>query len=233
MWYSKINNDEVVPKVIVLKMSRFFIINYNYLVVDPISRRSVIVDPAWQMQKIDQALRYHEADLSGILLTHSHPDHLHLAKPLANKYECPIWMSKEEIAVSRFKARQLIGLDMVPWSVGRMQIQPILTPGHTSGSVCYLIGDNLFTGDTLFAEGCGLCSNIETAHTLFASLEYLKSRLKPQTRIFPGHSYGKPPGQEFGRLLRDNIYLQFKNEEQFANYRLRKGQSKLKMFDFH
>jgi len=225
--------NEVEPQVVVLKMSYFFMINYNYLVIDPVTRQSVIIDPAWRMKKIDEALTYHEASLSGILLTHSHPDHIHLAKPLAKKYQCPIWMSNEEIAASGFSAEQLIGIDETPWSVGLMQIHPILTPGHTSGSICYLIGDNLFTGDTLFAEGCGLCSDVHTAHTLFASLEYLKSRLEPQTQIFPGHSYGKPPGQKFSRLLKENIYLQFKNEDQFAEYRLRKGQSKLKVFDFH
>ncbi len=220
------------PNVIVLRMTYLWMVNYNYLVVDPVSKQSVIIDPAWQMEKIEQALTYNEVSLSGILLTHAHPDHIHLAKPLAKKYQCPIWMSNKEIAASGFRYKQLVGIDIIPWSVGKVLIQPICTPGHTSGSICYLIGDNLFTGDTLFAEGCGLCPNIKAAHTLFASLEYLKSRLKPQTRIFPGHSYGKPPGLKFSRLLRDNIYLQFADKEGFAAYRLRKGQNRFKMFDF-
>lgn len=224
--------SEVVPQVVVLKMSYLFMINYNYLVVDNINNQAIIVDPAWDMEKIDQALASTRARLSGVLLTHSHPDHVHLAVPLAAKYHCPIWMSYEEIATSGFNAQQLVGIDMTPWSVGQLIIQPILTPGHTPGSICYLIGDNLFTGDTLFAEGCGICSDTQAAHTMWASLEYLKSRLKPETQVFPGHNYGKPPGQKFSHLLKDNIYLQFKNENDFAKYRLRKGQNKLKFFDF-
>lgn len=221
-----------VIQVAVLRMTYVSMVNYSYLVVDNINNQAVIVDPAWNMAKIDQTLDDTGAVLSGILLTHSHPDHTDLAKPLAAKYHCPIWMSNQEIKASGFYDPQLIGIDTTPWSVGQIQIQPIFTPGHTSGGMCYLIGDNLFTGDTLFAEGCGLCPDMMAAHEMFESLEYLKRILKPETRIFPGHSYGKQPGQKFSQIVRDNIYLQFKNKNDFTAYRLRKGQNKLSFFDF-
>jgi glyoxylase-like metal-dependent hydrolase (beta-lactamase superfamily II) len=230
--YAGPGHKEVMPRVVVLKMYHQVMKNYNYLVVDPNSRQAVIVDPAWQMEKIAQALMDAQATLSGILITHSHPDHINLAKPLAEDYDCPIWMSKEEIAASGFNARQLVGIDTNPWAVGQMLIDPIFTPGHTPGSICYLIGDNLFTGDVLFAEGCGMCPDTQAAHAMFASLENLKARLKPQTRIFPGHSYGKPPGQVLSQLLRDNIYLQFSDKNSFAAFRLRSGQNRAKMFSF-
>jgi len=220
------------PQVVVLTVQNQFMKNYNYLVVDPSSRRAVIVDPAWQMEKIDRALIDAQANLCGILITHSHPDHIHLAKPIAEEYGCPIWMAKEETAISGFNARQLISIDTTPWTVGQLLIEPIFTPGHTPGSTCYLIGDNAFTGDVLFAEGCGICPNIQAAHAMFASLERLKARLKPQTRIFPGHSYGKPPGQMLSLLLKDNIYLQLPDKESFAAFRLRSGQDEAKMFSF-
>jgi hydroxyacylglutathione hydrolase len=229
-----INTEQpgAMPQVIVLKTCSESMKNFNYLVVDPGSRQAVIVDPAWQMEKINEALIDSQASLSGILVTHSHPDHIHLAKPIAEKYGCPIWMSNQEIAASGFDARQLIGIDTASWPVGQMLIQPISTPGHTPGSTCYLIGDNLFTGDVLFAEGCGICPNIEAAHAMFDSLEYLKTRLKPETRIFPGHSYGKPAGQMLSHLLKENIYLQFSDKYSFAAFRLRRGQDRAKMFTF-
>jgi len=214
----------VIPRVIVLEMYSPSFHNYNYLVVDPSSQQAVVVDPAWQAEKIDQALRDVQAKLSGVLVTHSHPDHIHLAHPLAERYGCPIWMSKEEIAVSGFKARHLIALDMDPWFVGQMLIEPILTPGHTPGSVCYLVGNNLFCGDVLFAEGCGVCPDTAAAHAMFASLENLKARLSPRTRIFSGHSYGRPPGQTMSEVLRENVYLQFSDKGSFAAFRLRRGQ---------
>ena len=220
------------PQVIVLKMCHQFIKNFNYLVIDPSSGQAVVVDPAWEMEKIDQALMDVQATLSGILITHSHPDHVHLAEPLAEKYCCPIWMSKEEIADSGFSARHLIGIDTSPWTVGEMLIEPILTPGHTPGCVCYLIGDNLFSGDVLFTEGCGMCSDTQAAHAMFASLENLKTRLKSQTRIFPGHSYGELPGRMLSQLRKDNIYLQFADKDSFTSFRLRRGQNMERMFSF-
>ena len=48
-------------------------------------------------------------------------------------------------------------------AVGRHTFEVIHTPGHTPGSVCYRIGANLFTGDVLFAEGCGLCPDADSA----------------------------------------------------------------------
>jgi hydroxyacylglutathione hydrolase len=222
----------VIPRIVVLKMCYRYMKNYSYLVMDPRSRQAVIVDPAWQMEKVDQSLIDMKASLSGVLVTHAHPDHIHLAKPIAEKYDCPIWMSEEEIAASGFYARQLVGIDTNPWAIGQMLIEPIFTPGHTPGCICYLIGDNLFTGDVLFAEGCGICLDTEAAHAMFASLQDLKARLKPQTCVFPGHSYGNPPGQILSQLLKDNIYLQFSDKDSFAAFRLRHGQSKEKMFSF-
>jgi hydroxyacylglutathione hydrolase len=173
-----------VPHVTVLDVRFHFMKNYNYLVTDPVSHQAVIVDPAWEMDTIDEALANAQATLTGILVTHSHHDHIHLSKPLAEKYDCPIWMSNAEIAASGFSAPQLVGIDTAPWMIGQMLIEPIFTPGHTPGSTCYRIGENLFTGDVLFAEGCGFCSDPESAYAMFASLEELKARIEPQTRVF-------------------------------------------------
>lgn len=224
--------ERTVARVIVMRMSFHRMINYNYLVVDSAGGKAVIVDPAWEMDKIDQALLAEGASLGGILLTHSDPDHTHLAIPLAAKHGCPIWMSREEIEESGFRAERLVAIGREPFSVGSLSIDPIFTPGHSAGSICYLIGDNLFTGDTLFAEGCGLCPDQEGAHRMFASLELLKRRLAPHTRIYPGHSYGKAVGQVFSQVLKENIYLQFPTAAQFAAYRLRKGQNHANFFAF-
>ncbi len=228
----EVKKQGVEPQVVVLKVSNMFMINYNYLVIDHISNTSVIIDPAWDIDKIDRAIADSGTRLKGILLTHSHLDHIHLAKPLANKYDCAIWMSLEEMVISDFSAPQLEGIDERPWMVEGLKIKPFLTPGHTAGSMCYLIGNNLFSGDTLFAEGCGLCPDIAAAYKMFESLQTIKAQLRSDTRIFPGHNYGKIPGQEFATILQNNIYLQFGNKQDFASYRLRKGQNHSKFFEF-
>lgn len=222
----------VVPRVVVMRMSHGWLVNYNYLVVDPSTSSALLVDPAWEEETVENALAEAGARLRGILLTHSDPDHTHLAKPLAAKHGCPIWMSKEEIAASGFSDERLVGIDPVPWMVGMMRVEPIVTPGHSTGSTCFHIGDNIFTGDTLFAEGCGLCPDPEAARTMFRSLERLKTLLHPGTRIYPGHSYGKPVGQDFASVLKGNIYLQFDDPDKFAAFRMRKVQDKSRYFAF-
>lgn len=220
------------PQVVMLKVSNMFMINYNYLVIDHINSESIIVDPAWEIDKIEHAIEVSGTVLKGILLTHSHFDHLHLADALADKNNCPIWMSHEEIAISDYDSPQLQAIDAKPWWVGSLKITPLLTPGHTQGSMCYLIGNNLFSGDTLFIEGCGLCSDENAAHDMFESLKKIREYVKPNTRIFPGHKYTRSLGQEFSTVFQNNIYLQFSNKHDFASYRLRRGQDHSKFFEF-
>lgn len=221
------------PEVSLITCSRHAMKNNNYLIVNPVNKEAVLLDPAWQIDKIQSALRENEVTLSGILLTHSHFDHTDLARPLAEIYDCPIWMSAQEVAFSGFQARQLHVIDgSRPWIAAGMKITPILTPGHTPGCVCYLIDDNLFTGDVLFVEGCGICPDIEAAYQMYDSLSVLKYSLPAQTKIFPGHTYVREPGLQLVEVLKYNMYLHFTDPYSFAGFRMRKGQSMQKIMDF-
>ena len=225
-------NHVVEPAVVMLKMQHQHMRNYNYLVIDPQTRQAVLVDPAWQLEKIEQALDEADANLVGVLLTHSHHDHIHLAKEVAKLNQVPIWMSHQEIEYSNFDAPTLEAIDETPIFFGDSVVMPIITPGHTPGCACYKIGSNLFTGDVLFAEGCGVCPDEQAAHQMYYSLNMLKQRIKPETRIYPGHTYGKLPGQKFASLLKNNIYLQFPDKVSFASFRLRKRQSRASLLRF-
>lgn len=71
-------------------------------------------------------------------------------------------------------------------SVGGIDVKIIATPGHTKSGVCYLIGGNLFSGDTLFIEGCGLCyGRGADPRELYISLTKLKNILPNDTLVFP------------------------------------------------
>jgi len=88
-----------------------------------------------------------------------------------------------------------------------------------------------FCGDTLFIEGCGLCSGKGAdPNNMFDTLQKLKAKISPQTRIYPGHCYGKPVGQSFKYVLENNIYLQFDGREKFVAFRMRPHQSNLFKF---
>jgi hydroxyacylglutathione hydrolase len=220
------------PSVTLIKVARGAMKNNNYLIVDPLTRQAVLVDPAWEAGKLQAQLTANEASLRGILITHAHFDHIDLAKPLADAHHCPIWMSRQEIDASGFRARQLDVVGERPWQLGSLTITPMLTPGHTPGCTCYQIGDNLFSGDVLFAEGCGICGDVHAAHAMFDSLQLLKQRLQPHSRIFPGHTYVHPPGQRFADVLANNPYLHFRDRHAFAAFRLRKGQMQRSLMNF-
>jgi len=206
--------------------------NYIYLICDRDSKEGIIIDPAWDLEPIESMLLRNDVNLSKILLTHYNYDHVNLADDLAQKYAVQVLMNKIEIDFYSFDCRNLSAIDeSKPVSLGQWNITPIHTPGHTKGSTCYLIGNTLFTGDTLFIEGCGLCfGKGANPNEMFDSLQKLKSRIDPETAIYPSHSYGRDPGKKFGYLLRNNIYLQIDDQEQFISFRMRENQCKL--FDF-
>ncbi|KAA1245843.1 MBL fold metallo-hydrolase [Aquimarina sp. RZ0] len=108
-------------------------------------------------------------------------------------------------------------------TIGHFNIVPILTPGHTLGSICYLIEDNLFSGDTVFIEGVGIC-DLKNVDELYDSIQFLKSYIPRTTLFWPGHSFGEAPGKSLDHLLKNNIYFQFKNKEHFIKFRTRHNQ---------
>ncbi len=201
-------------------------INYTYLLAGQGGGTALLIDPAWERLRIEAELGRRGVRLGAILLTHAHEDHTDLAEGLALDYGAGVWISRLEADFYGFKApnlRLLDGRDEV--EIAGFKITVIETPGHTAGGVCYLVDGNLFTGDTLFLEGCGICT-CEGADpgAMFRSLQILKQRVPSSCRIFPGHSYGAEPGLTFGELTRRNIYLAFENEESFVRFRMRPNQ---------
>lgn len=218
--------------VYVLRVSYMQMINYCYLVLDANTHDAVLIDPAWELHKIEDELKTCNAKLKGILLTHHHMDHVNLAPTLVSKYKIPVYMSKVETNFYHFNAVSIQAIDQFKiFHLGSIAIVPIFTPGHTKGGTSYLIGNNLFSGDTLFIEGCGICTGKGgDAGTMFETLQMLKKIISPKVFIFPGHVYGKPVGQPFQYLLENNIYLTFTNKNDFINFRERPNQKNL--FDF-
>jgi hydroxyacylglutathione hydrolase len=200
--------------------------NYSYIIMDKASKSAVVIDPSWEYKKLVHKFSQLDIKIDAILLTHSHYDHINQVDPLIKSFNPQVYMSREEIKFSGFKCRnlnQLNDLDEI-W-IGETKIMCLLTPGHSPGSMCYLTQDSLFTGDTVFIEGCGACNFIGgSAEAMFDSIQRIKAILQPDMRIYPGHSYGHSPGQTGDFLLRNNIYFQFSRKESFVQFRMRRNQ---------
>lgn len=214
-------------KVIPIKVSCNHYINYSYVIIDSESGQAAVVDPAWEIEPILKVIDQNNASLTKILLTHSHFDHVNLVEFLVSRFHATVYMSKKEIDFYNFTCPNLVGiLESETIRLGNTTISCLLTPGHTVGSVCYLLLDCIFTGDTLFSEGCGLCdTNGGNPEKMFESLQRIKTSLPHSTRIYPGHSFGKPPGSSLKVVIKDNIYLQFNDKKQFTKFRMRKNQT--------
>jgi glyoxylase-like metal-dependent hydrolase (beta-lactamase superfamily II) len=211
-----------------LKMESGYFKNFTYLVVDRASREAAVIDPAWEPAKILSKLESLRANLSSIWLTHSHFDHVNLAASLAEKFRAEVRMHSREIGYYGFACPNLKPFeDLDRLRIGETLADCLHTPGHTAGGSCFLLPGHIFTGDTLFTEGCGICHAAGGCpHDMFRSLQRIKKRVALEVQVHPGHSFGKEPGQSLAHLMRHNIYLQLDQETDFVAFRMRNaGQS--------
>lgn len=208
-------------RIKMFKVANSFIRNQCYIIYK--GKEGVLIDPAWEYDLINDFLIENSIHILSILLTHSHIDHTNLAEEFSRDRNIPVFMSGTEIDNYNFNLFNLKRANhFEKIMLNDFIIVPIVTPGHTLGSTCYLIDDNLFSGDTVFIEGVGICS-YNNAGKLFDSVQLLKNYLPETTLFWPGHSFGEDPGKTLKYLIKHNIYFQFKNKEHFVNFRTRKN----------
>lgn len=203
-----------------------------YLIMDKQSKKAAIVDPACSMEQIEGLLIKHNLKLEIILLTHTHFDHVRRVNELVNLYGCQVYVSQEEAEYYSFDCKNLcVFKDEDIIYVGETSIKCLITPGHTRGSACFVLKNSIFTGDTLFMEGCGMCTYKGGSPTsMFSSIERIKQEVIDSTKVYPGHTYIEPPGRTIEYIKDNNIYYILDNEKRFVEFRMRKNQKKLFVF---
>jgi hydroxyacylglutathione hydrolase len=196
--------------------------NLIHIIEDTTTHQAAVVDPGWNAGLIHQFLSEHQLKLERILLTHSHYDHTNALNDLLALHSVPVHISAEE---HEFYTRPIPSVvyitdgDTIP--LGTMSIHVHFTPGHTPGSVCYQIGNDLIAGDTLFVYGCGTCSLPGgNAKQMFTTLNKLKHTLAADTIIHPGHGYSDSGTSVWKQELDGNPFLHIDNEADFVAYRL-------------
>ena len=178
------------------------LIDSNIYFVENDSGDCLMIDCGAFDDGVKNFIARHDLKVSFVLLTHGHYDHIagvksaineHIA-PLIYKYELEL-VGNERLNLSLFFGRKFT-LDEVSVledgkvTVGSFEVEVIPTPGHTVGSVCYKIGDTLFSGDTLFYHSFGRYDfPTGDKQTLFKSLKKLFS-LDGDVKVYPGH--GQP-----------------------------------------
>lgn len=180
------------------------IISTNCYVLTDDNGLGLIVDPAAPSQELNKRIeKFEDGRIKYILLTHGHFDHIGYADELRRKTGAKIVIYKGEekflrnsaLNLSSFMGRLKIAPfdadvvvsdeDKIPF--GENFIRVIHTPGHTSGSCCYIIEDILFSGDTLMAGSMGR-TDFPTGNydEIIESLKRLRS-LEGDYRVYCGH----------------------------------------------
>lgn len=192
--------------------------NLVYIAYDDQTKDAVIVDPAWDETAIAAACDSLGLTLRGILVTHSHSDHVSALGSCIDKGAIPVLISRHEAARIGLNGPAFLEAhDEAEYHLGSLRIKAIATPGHTAGSMCYLTDRALFTGDTLFIEGCGDCSSAESSvDEMWETVQRLKNCIDGDVLVFPGHQYENPPGLRFSSVVENNIYLRLKNKDTFT-----------------
>ena len=160
--------------------------NYAVLLHAPESGETIVID-APQAEPIKAELGKRGWQLSDIFVTHHHNDHTAACVALKAFYGCRVIGPEAE-------AERIPGLTRgvaqgTPLTFGSHAVQVLDTPGHTLGHVSYYFPESrvAFTGDTLFALGCGRLFEGD-GQTMFASLQKL-AQLPDETEIYCGHEY--------------------------------------------
>ncbi|MBU6374565.1 MAG: MBL fold metallo-hydrolase [Bdellovibrionales bacterium] len=186
--------------------------NLVYLVIDHHSRQALWVDPQTDLTPPQQFLDQTGIQLSGVLLTHTHPDHTAGLKDLVARHlKIPIYLHEldaHRLDRSRFGSHLHYLEDGHHLQLGKLFIQAFHTPGHSAGALSFRIQDCLLTGDTLFIRDCGR-TDLPTGSTeqMFKTLQRYKT-MDPHLQIFPGHHYREEYWSTLDEELRASPPLQ-------------------------
>lgn len=186
--------------------------NFTYILEDEQTSESVVIDPSWDLEKIQEVITRNNLTVKYIINTHHHFDHTVGNEALSTSLDVQIIQHKDselthDISVS----------DGDKIEFGKSVLLVRHTPGHSKDSIC-LIGDGkLFSGDTLFVGNCGRIdlpggSARDLYHSLFDTLYHLDDSLE----VFPGHDYGSSPTSTLIREKQTNGVLQKRSEDDFV-----------------
>ena len=197
--------------------------NFVYLVGDPVARECVVVDPAWEIDTIVETAERDGMRLVGALVTHTHQDHVGGSleswgmpgripgvEDLLERVPLKVYVHKAEREFLRGFGSDLVQVDNHDTlALGQLTLTFMHTPGHTPGSQCFLVGDRLVSGDTLFIGSCGRTDLPGSDPSdMYYSLTQRLAALPDDTILLPGHNYGGP-SSTIGDEKRQNPFMRF------------------------
>lgn len=178
----------------------------------PRTGEAALVDPAFEVDRLLKVVARRGWRVTTILLTHSHDDHIAGLDEAAAATRAVVRCHPLELEIARTLAPNVVAVADEEWvAIGDGGVRAIYAPGHSAGSVCWFSPEPaaVFTGDVLFVGSCGSAMD---PRAMVDTLQRRLGALPEDTRVYPGHDYGKTPtstlGWEFARnpaLVADSL----------------------------
>ncbi len=186
--------------------------NFTYILEDEDTGESIILDPSWNLDEIQQIITRKALTVKFIVNTHHHFDHTLGNEAISKDTGAKIIQHESstlnhDISVS----------DGHSIKFGNSELKVLHTPGHSKDSIC-LVGDGkIFTGDTLFVGNCGRVDLPGgSAKELYHSLLDILTKLDDDLILYSGHNYGSTPSSTIGNEKQTNFVMQKRTEEEFV-----------------
>jgi glyoxylase-like metal-dependent hydrolase (beta-lactamase superfamily II) len=190
--------------------------NYSYLLSCLETISSIIVDASLELSRLQPFIKTRPA---AILITHSHHDHIKYINEYIEKYpEIKVIGHPKSKLNNTSESNYLPMEDSSVFKLGGLEIKTIHTPGHYYDSVCYLVDNVIFTGDTLFIGRTGrTLSKGSNISDLYNSVYKKLLTLPGSTIIYPGHNYGSKPTMAISENMKISNLLQASGEKDFID----------------
>ena len=187
---------------------------YTYVISSGKGREALIIDPVIEhTEEYIKVLDKLELKLVKVLDTHIHADHITGLNELSKRTTCSKVMgekSKSEVIDLKVKDDDEINIENI-------KLKTIYTPGHTDCSYSFLMGDRVFTGDTLLINGTGRTDfQNGSAHDAYNSLFGKLLKLPEETLVYPAHDYNGKKNSTIGNEKNNNPRLQVSSKEEYA-----------------
>ena len=187
---------------------------YTYVISSGKGREALIIDPVIEhTEEYIKVLDKLELKLVKVLDPHIHADHITGLNELSKRTTCSKVMgekSKSEVIDLKVKDDDEINIENI-------KLKTIYTPGHTDCSYSFLMGDRVFTGDTLLINGTGRTDfQNGSAHDAYNSLFGKLLKLPEETLVYPAHDYNGKKHSTIGNEKNNNPRLQVSSKEEYA-----------------
>jgi len=159
--------------------------NRAYIITCLKTNQSVLIDAPADADQILKCLA--DSDLRYISMTHSHSDHIGALSLVKSTLSAPVAVHKLDAGGLPIAADILLDDDNVVVFGDNIELKVLHTPGHTPGSLCFLLNNILFSGDTIFPNGPGHTRNPANLKQIIRSITSKIFTLSDDTLIYPGH----------------------------------------------